>query len=278
MLKSSARKIFRWLAGRRSSQAFFEFLQITALAGMNIGTGDTISESGELTLIDQLARYYPKESALTLFDVGANTGDYVQALLDAFASHPQTRIFAFEPSPQTHGLLTRRFSGTARVALEPFGFGAEEETRTLFRPALAAASGIASLYRRRLDHFNIQLDTQEEVRIRTIDRFCEEQALKKIHLLKLDVEGHELSALKGAERMLRDGLIDFIQFEFGGCNIDSKTFFQDFYYVLNDRYALYRVLTYGLAPITAYREQYEAFITTNFLAARRDLDANFLRD
>jgi len=69
--------------------------------------------------------------------------------------------------------------------------------------------------------------------------------------------------------MLHSGSIDFIQFEFGGCNIDSRTYFQDFYYLLKDNYKIYRIVKDGIYPINQYREMYEAFITTNYLAEKK---------
>jgi hypothetical protein len=87
----------------------------------------------------------------------------------------------------------------------------------------------------------------------------------------MDVEGNELNILNGAKRMIENDSIDFIQFEFGGCNIDSRTFFQDFFYLLKERYRIYRILKNGLYPIDSYSEKYEIFITTNYLAQRISL-------
>ncbi len=36
------------------------------------------------------------------------------------------------------------------------------------------------------------------------------------HFLKLDIEGHELAALQGAQKLLSRGAVDVIQFELGG--------------------------------------------------------------
>ncbi len=113
------------------------------------------------------------------------------------------------------------------------------------------------------------MDSEEQVRLTTIDIFCKEQGIEKIDFLKLDIEGNEINALEGAKTMLEKDSIKFIQFEFGGCNIDSRTYFQDFYYLLKDRYKIYRILRNNLYEIENYNELKEIFITTNYLAIHK---------
>lgn len=116
------------------------------------------------------------------------------------------------------------------------------------------------------------MDIGEEIEIKTIDEFCSENEIRHIHFLKLDIEGHEKSALNGASKILSSGCVNFIQFEFGGCNIDSRTYFQDFYYQLKEDYKIFRIVKDGLFEIKHYKEIYEIFITTNFLAEKRTND------
>ena len=82
----------------------------------------------------------------------------------------------------------------------------------------------------------------------------------------MDIEGHELSALKGAKEMLEGKKIRFIQFEFGGTNVDSRTYFQDFWYLLSKNYTIYRIVKDGLHLIPKYKETQEIFTTINYLA------------
>lgn len=60
--------------------------------------------------------------------------------------------------------------------------------------------------------------------------------------------------------------IKVIQFEFGGCNIDTRTYFQDYWYFFkkND-FSIYRITPLGNMFIEKYREKDERFITTNFI-------------
>lgn len=88
------------------------------------------------------------------------------------------------------------------------------------------------------------------------------------NLIKLDVEGHELDVLSGGKEIL--GKVEVVQFEFGGCNIDTKTYFQDFWYFFQALdFALFRVTPFGVRLIENYSEEDEYFRTTNFLAVSR---------
>ena len=46
------------------------------------------------------------------------------------------------------------------------------------------------------------------------DLYAESQGLKRINLLKIDVEGYEYSVVKGFEKMFRSQQIDIVQFEY----------------------------------------------------------------
>ena len=89
----------------------------------------------------------------------------------------------------------------------------------------------------------------------------------KLDFVKLDIEGHELDARNGVGEALK--FIAVIQFEFGGCNIDTRTFWQDFWYFFKkNNFDLYRITPFGKIKIKKYREIDEFFSTSNFLAKR----------
>ena len=150
-----------------------------------------------------------------------------------------------------------------------FGFSDKKESVTLY--SNKEGSGLASVYNRRLDHFDINLNYKELTHLESLHNFCKNKDIKHINFLKLDVEGHEYKVLKGAKDLINNNFIDFIQFEFGGTNIDSRTFFQDFYYLLNPYYKIYRILKDGLMNIDNYKETHEIFRTTNFLAISKKI-------
>ena len=68
-----------------------------------------------------------------------------------------------------------------------------------------------------------------------------------------------------------EGRIDYIQFEFGGCNIDSRTFFIDFWNLLSQTYVFYKIMPTKLIPVKTYDETREIFVCSNFLLERKNL-------
>lgn len=265
MLKRIIAKIISPLSGKKAFQAFFEYLNRISLYGMNIGGDSYVENSGEKNALNYINKHFKTLNDLIIFDVGANVGHYSILVKKVFGE--KVTIHAFEPSNKTFNKLKSNLDGLTKLEFHNFGLG-NENTKTILYTN-SDESGLASVYKRRLDHLNIDMNKSEDIEIKTLDAFCDENKIDHIHFLKLDVEGHELKVMDGAEEMISSGAIDFIQFEFGGCNIDSRTYFQDFYYLLKDKYQIYRIVKDGLYPINQYKEMYEAFITTNYLAERK---------
>lgn len=266
-MKKILKKLIKSNFGKKRFQKFYESLFQISLIGMNYGYGSDFFESGEIYLLKYIKKVLNSEKFLTIFDVGANIGNYSKALADFWGN--DAIIHSFEPSKKTFEQFQKTTSGIANIISNNFGLGEMESNLLLYTNY--DASGLASVYKRNLEHFGISMDKSEEIKLSTIDNYCKHNNIDRIHFLKLDIEGHELKALKGAEQMLSKKKIDFIQFEFGGCNIDSRTYFQDFFYMLKPNYRIYRILKNSLLEITQYKETQEIFITTNYLAERIEL-------
>lgn len=265
MLKKIIYKISSCIFGIKAFQSFFQSLNEISLIGMNIGGGGDLRSSGENNVLKYIKKCYNKNSNIIILDVGANVGIYTLSLKKVF--NDDATIHAIEPSKKTFLKLIKNLKGITKVKCHNFGISNINTNILLYTNS--DESALASVYKRNLDHFNIKMNMSEEVEMIKIDDFCIANKIKHIHFLKLDVEGHELNVLEGAKKMISSSKIDFIQFEFGGCNIDSKTFFQQFYYLLNDKYKIYRIVKDGIYLIDQYNERLETFITTNYLAERR---------
>ncbi len=258
--------IHRFVRRDVAAQPFWEQLHKISLRGMNIGMGSETADSGELRILDMLAAAPSAGEDIVVFDVGANIGDYSIAAVSQVG--PRVKMYSFEPSPETYARLEARTSNLERVATFAVGLSDRAERRILYE--VPGQSGLGSVYLRDLDHHHLTPHAGAMVSLITLDEFCATHSVSHIDLLKIDVEGHELSVLKGASDMLGAGAIDMIQFEFGGSNIDSRTYLSDFFKLLDDRFLIHRVVKDGLFPLTRYQERYEVFTTTNLLAKRRE--------
>ncbi len=139
-----------------------------------------------------------------LLDIGANLGYF--SLLAA-AKCPHGRVFSVEPDPQNF----RAFS--ASIALNAFGghitavqtaASDEDGTATLSDLGNAANRGarFTAKTRSALEaRVHGPAPTFTEVRMARLDRLF---AGERIDVVKIDVEGHEPPALRGAEGLLRE--------------------------------------------------------------------------
>lgn len=248
-----------------TTKRFWRKVHREALFQMNFGNGGDFRESGEPKALEFLNSEFNNETHLIIFDAGANKGNYAKVLHQTFGA--KGKIFCFEPSHKTFKTLQSNTNNLENIACFNVGFSDKAQKQIFF--SSTTHTGLASLYQRRIDLQGTVLSETEEVELTTIDNFCKEQSINRIHFLKLDIEGHELSALRGAASMLQEGRIDFIQFEFGSVNIDSRSYFRDFFYLLNERYKLFRIGKDSLLPVDEYNEWMEVFLTTNYLATKR---------
>jgi FkbM family methyltransferase len=258
--------ILKSLLSKVASNCFMQkMLEINVLASqymMGIGSGGGVQDSGEQSVFRVLKQFQPP---YCIFDVGSNKGQFLQLIIDHIGDHNFT-THCFEPSLETFKRLTEVSKGDGRIRLNNMAVGKEKGQGVLYSDR--AESEIASLTKRKLDHFSIDFNKTETVEINTIDSYCSDNLISHINLLKMDIEGHELDALVGAKRMLAERAIDIVMFEFGGCNIDTRTFFQDYWYFFKERdFSIFRITPSGyLHPIKSYKEIHEQFRATNFLA------------
>ena len=77
----------------------------------------------------------------------------------------------------------------------------------------------------------------------TLDLFCIESKIKKIDILKIDVQGYELEVLRGAKNLLKNGLIKliFIEWQVVPLYKDHFKFFEIAKYLSNYGYDFFNI-------------------------------------
>lgn len=200
-----------------------------------------------------------------LFDVGANIGRWAEAMRQL---HPASSLHLFEPQESCR----RRLEGLAlpNSVVVPFAVSDESGSwETLY--VSQEADEIASLYRRGDSYFGAVRFRPVSVTTISIDDYLARHAIETVDFMKVDAEGHDLRVLRGARHALEDGRIRALSFEFGSGNVNSRTFFRDFWELLTPcGYRLVRVLPSGRPlPIREYYEDCEYFRgVSNYVAVR----------
>jgi FkbM family methyltransferase len=203
-----------------------------------------------------------------VFDIGANVGEWTEL---ALTINPRASYHCFEPSNATFRILSAK-PFPANVRRNHFGLSSAAEERTLF--VYAEGMGSNSLYLR--TGLDAKQEIEETIALRTFDDYCGEQQIAEVDLVKIDVEGHELSVLRGASRMLSEGRIGVLQFEYGGAYIDARTLLRDVWehvLSLNPSYAFFKLHADGPHAVSRYEQTLETFQYSNWVIARSDWTA-----
>ena len=195
-------------------------------------------------------------------DIGANKGKYTSLMIKKFNN---IECHIFEPSSFNYKILIDLFKEFKNININQIALSSKTEKTKLY--SNKEGSGWASLTKRRLDHFGERFNLEEEIESKRFDEYWS-NINTTLDYVKIDVEGHEMEVLAGFGDLIYNTRL--IQFEFGGCNIDTKTYFQDFWYFFMEKnFLVYRITPRGPRSITFYNEMDEFFSTTNYIAINK---------
>ena len=197
-----------------------------------------------------------------VIDGGANIGAWSKA---ALATNASPRIHAFEPVPVVFEECVKNLQGTSV---------------TLVNQALSDHDGKLErfcIYGKTPDdmqtcscHVQPNLgapDAQITIEQTTLDSYCMRQGIRSIDYLKLDVEGHELFALRGASNLLKDRAIRGIQFEYGFPFRGSRATLKEIFSLLHGHgYLIFRIFPGGCVYLPVWSDRYEDYRFSNFYA------------
>jgi FkbM family methyltransferase len=193
---------------------------LNILIGKGAGTGWSLH--GEARAAISCIR----RAKAVVFDVGANVGRWSELLLQEI---PGACVYMFEPSPGCQSRIKGN-PALSGVKLIPAAVGDEPSTAVLHFSS--ETDGSASLHERGDTFFKGLEYSKLHVDVVTLDDVIEREGLEFVDFIKIDVEGHELSVMRGAQRALKNRRVGALAFEFGTGNINSKTFFRQFWDVL----------------------------------------------
>jgi len=260
LAKKLAPALSRLVSGKRRI-SFLRKLVAYAnfLIGKGAGTGwDLDSETGAAKSV--IFRDEP-----VIFDVGGNIGSWSKKMREQIEGGS---IYIFEPQPTCQTAIVNL--KLTKVNLVP-----AVVSETAGESALITSSdtdGTASLHRREDSYFENLNYNEIRVKAIVLDEFITEKGIEFVDFVKMDIEGHEFSALKGLRKSIENARVGAFSFEFGSGNLNSRTCFRDFWQLLSPRFHLFRITPgKALIKVQAYYEDLEYFRgATNYLALLKD--------
>ena len=123
----------------------------------------------------------------TAIDIGANIGNHTIEFSKYF-----NKVLCFEPNPRTFDILQANTKNINNI--DAFSWGCGIDRKILKMKENYSNMGASSA------KFEIEADNLVEIEIKPLDEFLDK--LSKVALIKIDVEGMEVEALKGAENLI----------------------------------------------------------------------------
>jgi FkbM family methyltransferase len=208
------------------------------------------------------SRFILRENPVVM-DIGANKGLWTTEVRRLLGE--RGRWILIDPAAECCAIL-RKLKG---VEVIETAVGEHAGKAKFYTPG--NGSGFASLHRRNDSHVRMEhlVLEEREVAVTTIDEILDKLGIEIIDMAKMDLEGHELFALRGAAQSLKTHRIRALTFEFGTSNVNSRTFFRDYFDLLTEYgYQILRIYPSGKAvPILEYYEDLECFRgVTNYIA------------
>jgi FkbM family methyltransferase len=209
---------------------------------------DEFAISGEDWLLNKLKT----TSINTIFDVGANQGEWTRMANEVF---PSADIHAFEIIPEVY----RKFinNGLLNPKITPNGFGLAEKIGTTCMKYCADNDRL-STYLEMLSPGTIENMSFQwrECIVVTGDAYMKQHQIEFVDFLKIDVEGGEHLVMKGFTEALAVGKVGCIQFEYGTANIVAR-------WLLVDMYELLTPLGYELGRLCPNSVEFKPYELTD---------------
>lgn len=231
-----------------------------------MGTSDLLL--GEIRVIE---KYIEDDKNTIVFDVGAYVGEWSNEVLK---KHPNVTIHQFEPSPESFKNLCVNRPNIIRkgqiVSNNIAVSSSDVQVNFFYYPNCAVLSTLFRRNSRVESTFGLNPIIKRVSSI-TISNYCKANKIDGIDFLKIDTEGGEFDVIKGAGEMIKYRSIEFVQFEYGGCYLDSNTTLKDvFDYFVAYGYGVYKIESDRVVRITKFFPEFENYEYSNYIASCRE--------
>jgi FkbM family methyltransferase len=228
----------------------------------NVGTGnDNMYSNGEFLVAQNLIK---RDNVV--MDIGANRGRWTKM---ALTLAPLKKIYCVEPISDMCREISQQFHYRPELRIVNAAVADTiKDINFFFYANSPQMAELSNIFGRPEVEIKNGLDIQTaHIKSITIDHICNIEKLEHIDFIKLDVEGAEWLAIQGMKEMLEKHAIDHIQFEYGGCFVDSKATLKEMMQYLGAyNFTVLRIFPNGLIRFENWADEMENYLHSNYLA------------
>jgi len=144
-------------------------------------------------------RFYKPKEGDTIIDAGAHQGTFAVSMASAVKNG---RVIAIEPIKANLTFLEKNLKINnlkKNVKVIPKGLWSSPKRITFY---LSTSSALHSAF--------VKTSKSVEIEVDTLDNIIKEQGVKKVDFIKMNVEGAEIEALKGARKTLMANPVELV--------------------------------------------------------------------
>jgi FkbM family methyltransferase len=156
-------------------------------------------------------QFFAPDAPLTIIDAGVHLGHSSQEYLEAF---PNCRVFGFEPEVKNFaaaGAMLAPYG--ARMELLGNALSHSDETDVLQVNTHDGTHSLLEIGDGRYWEGPAETVHRQTIETVSLGKFCRDRKIAAVDILKMDIQGGELQALKGAAELLARGAISLIALE-----------------------------------------------------------------
>jgi FkbM family methyltransferase len=210
-----------------------------------------------------VARQQSPDTIRTIFDVGANVGQTTKELRRWF---PEAFIHAFEPTPASREQYQELHGRDPKARLWPCAIASKPGTATFHINRRSMTNSLlttASSSARWVGQDNVTNVDRIEVEVQTLDGFCRTNQIERIDILKLDIQGSELDALRGAADLFQRRAVRYVCLEAPFVLLYER---QAYFHEIRDFLAAQGCELYGLFKLSRHESDRLLFADALFCA------------
>ena len=190
--------------------------------------------------MDAIAKLMPDQRHLVFVDGGAHDGQMALKFCKRF---PGLQVHAFEPNEDLFPALKRNLESVPG-SRNQLALSSKTQTLEMYINDSPMTSSVLPRNDNSVRYFDqvTRIKDVRKLKATSLDDWFDRSGLSRVDILKLDLQGYELEALRGAERLLRRGVkciyteINFVPFYEG-----SSTFGEIDVYMRSMGYKLFNL-------------------------------------